>query len=116
MPVHSFRSFPCLQVTLLVFVVYLFLLGALGDLDLVWERLPSESDPEYLVVLTALVLDVYDVGVCDLSLFFLSPLPLLLLLLLLAAWLLPLDVDLAFLMYVLSQEEGSLDLLLHAFS
>ena len=58
MPVHSLRSFPCLQATLLVFVVYVCLVAPFGDLDLVQDRLSSESDPEYLVVLTALALDV----------------------------------------------------------
>ena len=57
MPVHSLSSFPCLQITLLVSVVCLCLLGPhAGDLDLVRDHLPSESDPEYLVVLIALVL------------------------------------------------------------
>ena len=57
MPVQFLRSFPCWQATLLVFAVYFCLLVPLaGDLDLVRDHLPSESDSEYLVVLTALAL------------------------------------------------------------
>ena len=58
-----------------------------GDLGLVRDRLSSESDSEYLVVLTALALAEYEAdGVCNLSLFLLlSIFPLLLLLLLFAA-------------------------------
>ena len=82
-----------------MFAVCLCLLApSIGDLDLVQDRLSSESESEYLVVLTALVQAEYDAeGVCDLSLFLLlSPSPLLLLLLLLAARLpLSLDTDLA---------------------
>ena len=59
MPVHSFRSLPCLQATLLVFAVYFCLVVPLaGDLDLVQDRLSSESDPEFLVVLNDFALDV----------------------------------------------------------
>ena len=118
MPVQFLRSFPCLQITLLVFAVCLCLLGPLaGDLDLVRDRPPSESDPEYLVVLIALILAVYELaGVCDLSLLLLLLFPLLLLLLLLAGRLLSLDEDLAFLTCVLSRDDASLALLLHAFS
>ena len=87
-------------------------------MDLVQDHLPSESDSEYLVLLTALALAAYEVaGVCDLSLFLLLSLfPLLLLLLLLASQLLSRDVDLALLTCVLSLDDISLDLLLNAFS
>ena len=82
-----------------------------------YETLALWSDPEYLVVLIALVLAVYELaGVCDLSLLLLLLFPLLLLLLLLAGRLLPRDVDLAFLTCVLSHDNVSLALLLHAFS
>ena len=103
-----------------MFAVCLCLLVPLaGDLDLVRDRLSSESDSEYLFVLTALSLVEYEADeVCDLSLFLLLSLfPLLLLLLLLAARLpLSLDVDLALLTCVLSLDDVSLALLLHAFS
>ena len=82
-----------------MFAVCLCLLAPLiGDLDLVRDRLSSDSESEYLVVLTTLVRAEYDAeGVCDLSLFLLLwPFPLLLLLFLLAALLpLSLDTDLA---------------------
>ena len=102
-----------------MFAVCLCLLVPLiGDLDLVQDCLSSDSESEYLAVLTALVMAEYDAeGVCDLSLFLLLlPFPLLLLLLLLAA-LLPLSLDtvLALFALVLSLEDDSLALRLHAF-
>ena len=113
MPVQFLSSFPCLQITLLVFAVCLRLLGPLtGNLDLVRDLPPSDSDPEYLVVQIALALAAYEFeGVCDLSLLLLLLFPLLLLLLLLVGRALSRDEDLAFLTCVLS-----LALLLHAFS
>ena len=101
-----------------MFAVRLCLLGTFaGDLDLVRDRPPSESDPEYLVVLVALSLAVYALaGVCDLSRLLLLFFPLLLLLLLLAGRFLSLDEDLTFLTCVFSLDDTSLALLLHAFS